>query len=43
LKAHWKLPSWTEHFAILDQLLERLLGAPGAGSRLAPVRADGAP
>lgn len=41
--AHWKLPNWAEHFAILDQLLERLLGAPGAGSRLAPVRADGAP
>lgn len=41
--AHWKRPSWTEHFAILDRLLERLLGPPATASRPAPVRADGAP
>lgn len=38
--AHWKQPSWSEHFAIVDQLLETLLSAPAALSRVASARAD---
>lgn len=44
--AQWKRPSWTEHFAILDRLLETVLRAPAAApapaSGAAPVSVQGA-